>query len=230
MHPHRTNLGLVAEVLGGAEDVHRLPADRRGGHVDVRPRDQLREHPTGLLEHVAAERGLGDVEARSHAREVPNVLDRRLGDDDRAVRHEEFVVRLEAALLHRFDQLEHLDVRLGDADCRPHVQPIPEVVAEGVDDLVAPRIHRHDLCRVEPRGVGRDFDGRRGVVEVRAEVGVHLASRHRDRPVHRVGAVVGADGVTVARRRDGSDYGAALLRVLGSPHDWHVEAAAGVRR
>ena len=46
--------------------------------VDVGARNELREHATRLLKHVAAQRRLGDVEALGDAREVPNVLDRGL--------------------------------------------------------------------------------------------------------------------------------------------------------
>ena len=39
---------------------------------------EVERESTGLLEHVAAERGLGDVESRGHTRQVPNMLNRRL--------------------------------------------------------------------------------------------------------------------------------------------------------
>jgi len=54
---------------------------REGGReedVDVGARNELREHATRLLKHVAAQRRLGDVEALGDSREVPNVLDRGL--------------------------------------------------------------------------------------------------------------------------------------------------------
>src|SRR5215469_14957580 len=79
---HDTRFG---DLFDSTEEVHRRAADRRQEHLDVGPGDELREHAPGFLEQGAPEVGFGDAEAGGQSRQMPNRVDRRLGDADLAV-------------------------------------------------------------------------------------------------------------------------------------------------
>ena len=78
---HRTWLG---ETLDLAKEIYRRATDRRQQDLEVGTGDQLGKHASRLLEQGTAEIGLGDPEARRHPRQVPDRVDRRLGDADLA--------------------------------------------------------------------------------------------------------------------------------------------------
>ena len=67
-------LGRVAEQVDGRA------ADRRQEHVEVGPGDQLREHAAGLLEQRAPQLGGSRRRSAGDAGQVPDRLDRHLGD------------------------------------------------------------------------------------------------------------------------------------------------------
>ena len=140
----------IGEVARIAEDVHRLPADRRQEHLEVAARDELRIHAARLLEQRTAQVRLDAPEAPGDAGQPPHRLDRGLGDGRRAVREQDAAVGREAPGGDRLLDLGQVDVRLGHRDGRPDVVALRDMLAEDVGDDRAERIDRDDLLRIAP--------------------------------------------------------------------------------
>ena len=70
----------LRETLDVAKEIHRRAADRRQQDLEVGTGDQLGKHASCLLEQGTAKIRLGYPEARRHPRQVPDRVDRGLGD------------------------------------------------------------------------------------------------------------------------------------------------------
>ena len=202
-----------------AEHVHRLPADRRQEHFEVAARDELGVHAARFLEQRAAEVRFAATEALGHAGQPPHRLDRRLGDDRRAVREQDAPVRLQASRGDRLVHLRHVDVRLGHGDRGPDVVARRDRVAKDVGHHGAERVHRHDLVRVAPRRERPDRIGGHRVGEVGLVPAQQRARRHRQRPVDAIRAAVRADDVALDAVARAADDRAALARIGAAPLD-----------
>ena len=156
----------VGQVARVAEDVDRLPADRRQEHLQVASRDQFRVHAPGLLEQGAAQVGLGAAEAAGHFGQKPDRLDRGFGHHRGAAGGQEFAVGLEPAGLQRLDHLRQDHVRLRDRDGRADVVAGREFGGKRFRDQCAPRVQRDDATRLAPLRIGPDRVRRRGVGQV----------------------------------------------------------------
>ena len=87
----------IGQIVRIAEDVDGLAADRRQEHLEVAARDQLGVHAAGFLEQRPAQVGLGAAEALGDAGQVPDRLDRGLGDHRRAAREQHAAVGVQPA-------------------------------------------------------------------------------------------------------------------------------------
>ncbi len=154
----------------------------------------------------------GDAEPARDARQVPHRLDRDLGHAHVARPGQHGRRRAPAARPHRLGDLRHVDVRAGDRDGRPHVQPGRQLVGEHFGDQMAPRVERDDRVAVRPLRERADGDGRARVGQVRPVRRVELAGGDRQRAIDRVGAGMRADGVALGRGRQGGDDRAAAAR------------------
>ena len=135
----------------------------------------------------------------------------------------------QAALLHGVDDLGQDHVRLGDGDGRADVVAGGQLGGEHVGHHGAPRVEADDLAGLAPLRVRADDVGGRGVGEVGLVLARQRARRHRQRPVHAVGAAVRADHVAMGALGGGADERAALGRRRRAPADRRGIEAAAVR-
>jgi hypothetical protein len=209
-----------------AENVDRDAADRRQEHRQIGPGDKLGIHAAGLLEQRAAQLVLGHAEAFRDARQIPDRIDRRLGDRDVAGRTHDLAVHSEAAVGNGVAQFRNGQSCLGDRDGRADVDARRNLFAEIFRHPMAPRIERHDAAGVRPLRVRPDIDGGRRVGEVGTRDRVERSGGDRERPVERIGAAVGADGVAVGGRGDRADDRPALARGWRAPADRETSGRA----
>ncbi len=161
-----------------------------------------------------------DAEALGDARQIPDRIDRRLGDRARRRSRAGRSVGLEPAGRDRVLHLRHVDVRLGDRDRRADVDspprarrrtPRPTMWPQGSSETI---LSGSAHCGCGPIGSA-------GAVSVRSGRWSRLESsrRHGERAVERVAAGMRADRVALRRIRQGRHHRPALGRRGGAPAD-----------
>ena len=83
-------------------------------HLQVGARDELGEHAAGLLEELAPQHALLELEARGDARQVPDGLDRALDDLEHAVLDYKHLQFLPSQLANASLLLANLTLRKAD--------------------------------------------------------------------------------------------------------------------
>src|SRR5215468_2944330 len=110
---------------------------------------------------------------------MPYRLDRSLDDSRLARRHQDAVVRLDAASRDRLAHLGQRDAPLGNGDGGPDVEARGQFVGEYLGDAMPPRIERDDLFGVLPLRERPDLNRREGVGQVRTMHWVEFAGSDR---------------------------------------------------
>ena len=208
-----------AELRRVTEQVDGGAADRRQEHVQVGARHQLGEHAAGLLEQGAAEIGHGNAETARDAGQVPDGLDRGLGDAHIAGLGQHIAIRGQPAGADGGGDLRHVDVGAGDGDARPHILPGGNFVGEQLGGEVAPGIERDDRVRFAPLRERADLHRGAGVGQVRPVRRLQLAGGDGQRAIERVGAGMSADGVAAGGGLQRRHHGAARPRIRRAPTD-----------
>ena len=180
----------IGEARHVAEHVDRDAADRRQEHVQVGPRHELREHAAGLLEQRAAQLVSLDVEALRDAGQIPDRIDRDLGDRDVAVWRARRRRRRVRRLVAERGEIPAGQPRLASRRCWAGCRCPRRSPREILGDAMAPGIERHDLPGSLHCGNGPIVDGRRGIGKIGPADRIERAGRDRERAIERVGAAM----------------------------------------
>ena len=219
--------GGITQVAAIAEDVDGLPADRRQEHLQVRARDEFGIHATGLFEQHAAQIGFAATESVRNPGQMPNRLDRRLGDQRRAAGQQDLAVGDQASFLDGVHDLGHDHMRFGDGDGRADVVAGGQIRGEHVGHHRAPWVEADDLAGLTPLRERADDVGGRRVGEVRLVLTRQRTRCHRQRAVHAVRPAVRADHIAMGALGGGSDERSTLARGRRTPANRRgIEAAA----
>ena len=172
-----------------AEDVERDAADRRQEHRQIGPRHQFRIHAAGLLEQSVAQFVFADVEALGDAGQIPDRIDRGLGDRDiAAVAHDVAVDLRRPAASGEFRNGEP---RLGNGDGRADIEAFGDLRARSPAATRWPHGSSETMrLRLAPLRERPDIDDRRGIGEIGPRDRIERAGRHRKRAVKRIGAAM----------------------------------------
>ncbi len=230
VHAAGERAALVPHAARIAEDVERDAADRRQEHREVRTRDQLRIHAAGLLEQRAAQRVFLHAETFRDAGQIPDRLDRRLGDRDLAGVLHDRAVDFQPSGRNSLIQLRNGQPCLGDRDAWADVGAFGDLLAEILRNAMAPGIERHDAARFRPLRKRPDVDHRRGVGQIRPRDRAERAGGYGKRAIERVGAAVRTDRVAVDARVHRADHRAALARRGRAPADREARGDACAAR
>jgi hypothetical protein len=130
--------------------------------LQVRPGHQFGIHAAGLLEQRAAQVVLAGAEALGDARQMPDRVDRDLGDADVAGFVQDVAVGREPVCRHRGLDFGQIEPRLGDGDGRADIDALADPLAEILRDAMAERIERDDPAGREPLRLRRDLGSRDG--------------------------------------------------------------------
>ena len=128
-----------AMLLDLAEEVDRHAADRRQQDLDVGPGHELGEHPPGLLEQGAPQIGFGDAETGGQPGQMPDRIDRRLGDADLAIVEQNLAVRPQGPVGEKRAELGRGNSRPSDRDRRTYVDAGADLFRKDLADEMAPR-------------------------------------------------------------------------------------------
>ncbi len=200
-----------ASRVDRAEEIDRHAADRRQKDFEVGPGHELGEHAARFFEQGAAQLGFGDREAAGEPRQVPDRVDRGLGDPNLAIVEQHLAIGLQRADGRAGAQLRQGDAGGRDRDRRAGIDTGADGIGKHLADEMPPRVERHDRCGIGPFRIGRDRRRRGGVGQVGAMVARQGPRRHGERTIDRIGAGIGADCVAPARvgraRHDRTAFG-----------------------
>jgi len=197
--------------------------------VHVGPRHELREHAGGLLEQSAPEIGFGRAEARRHARQVPDRIDRDLDHGQAAIVVDMASVRLEPAQADRVPHLDEVEPGAGDRDGRTDVLAFLDFGLEGLGREMAPRIERDDARRLRPlreRPYGRHWVR---IGEIGPADRIERARRDRKRAIKGIRAAMAADDIAMLRPGHRADDRPAFAGVRSAPANRKAQFAARLR-
>ena len=178
----------ICKTLDLAKEIHRRAADRRQQDLEVGTGDQLGKHASCLLEQGTTEVRLGYPEARRYARQVPNRIDRGLGDAYLTAVEEHLSVGPEPALNQGRTKLRRGQPRLCDRDCRTHVDAGADMFGEDLPDEMTPRVDRYNFGRLGPLRLWHDPARRRCVGQIGAVVSRKRPRCNRECSVDRISA------------------------------------------
>src|SRR5438045_6115746 len=97
--------------------------------------------------------GLGDPEAGGQPWQMPDRIDRRLGDADLAIVEQNLAVRPQSPVGQERAELRRRDSRPGDGDRRTDIDPGADMFRKDLTDELPPGSERHDFRRLTPSGM-----------------------------------------------------------------------------
>ena len=166
----------------------------------ARPRyragSRVGEHPPGFLEQGAPQIGFRNAEAGGQPGQMPNRIDRRLGDADLAVVEEDLAVGTQGPV---GKSGRSSGCRFAPASpqssggCRYRA----DMIRKDLPGQMAPRVERHNFRRSPHCGAARSGGGG-GIGKIRPMVTRQHSRRHGERTINRVSAGIGSDRVTVS--------------------------------
>jgi hypothetical protein len=149
----------------------------------------------------------------------------------RALQHD-LPVHEDPAFAGRLVDLAQFDVRLGDRNTGPDVEPSSRLCAEHLCREVTPRVEGDDFASVEPGRIRRDVYRRLCLRVIWFMCGDKSAHCHSEGPVDRIGARVGANGITLldGRGETRRNYRTPFGRVRRAPFEgnWFNAVLVGV--